>query len=141
MKLAKNLANCVMVICSIFIRTVQFIRWGFKKLNLRNNYTTFPIAPDFIRSEKGKHCRNNSVNVLKEFVPPSGDVADAVTARNECEEYCWTQDDCWGCSVYCGPPCQWNAIPNCGVYDNWTGLIDGDITQKSGGNRIHMVLS
>ena len=59
-------------------------------------------------------------------------MADAITARNECEEYCSTQENCWGCSVQCGSLCQWNAIPDCGVYDNWTGLIAGDITQKPG---------
>ena len=89
----------------------------------------------------GKHCRKKNANVFKEFTPLSGNVADAIASRNEWEEYCLTQERCWGCSVHCDGTCQWNAIPECGGYVNWPGLIDGDITQKPGEGRIHMVLS
>jgi hypothetical protein len=67
---------------------------------------------------------------LKEFVPTSDGVADAEVARNQCETFCWTSASCWGCSVHCGSPCQWNAIPSCGTEKTWSGKIAGDITQK-----------
>ena len=103
------------------------------------NFTHLPIVPGFIRSSKGKRCRESNVDVLNSFIPPSGKAVDAMAIRDECEIYCSTHDNCWGCSVYCGSPCQWNAIPNCEIYDDWTGLIEGDITQKPGNNKIHML--
>ena len=68
--------------------------------------------------------------MIKEFLPSSKDLSDARIARNECEEYCSTDEACWGCSVYCTQLCQWNAIPDCGIYEKWTGLIEGDVTKK-----------
>ena len=118
----------------IMYRNVQEYK-NYRTLSTLNNYITFPIRTDFIRSKKGKHCRKNNENVLEEFTRPSGGGDDAIMSRNECEEYCLTQETCWGCSVYCGTPCQWNAITDCGDYDNWAGLIDGDVTHKEGENR------
>ena len=93
------------------------------------------ILLGFTRSAKGKFCQYNTVNVLKEFRPSSGAIAEAIKSRDECEEYCSTQESCWGCSVHCASPCQWNAIPACGLNNDWMGLIDGDITQKPGKRR------
>ena len=55
---------------------------------------------------------------------------DAMESRDECENYCNGKLECWGCSVHCASPCQWNAIPECGQWKSWSGVIDGDITQK-----------
>ena len=89
-------------------------------------------CPDFVRSEKGKYCSKNTHGVLKEFVPSSSSVQDAITIRNECEQYCRVDETCWGCSVHCGSPCQWNAVPECGTFKNWGGMIEGDVTHKQG---------
>ena len=88
---------------------------------------------DFIRSKKGNRCQKNNLNVLKKFKFPDGFVNDAFMALDECEKYCATKENCWGCAVYCnGGDCQINAITECGSNEKWTGLIDGDISQKPG---------
>ena len=94
----------------------------------------------FNRSEKGKYCSKNKDNVIKAFIPTSGGIDDAIMSRNECEDYCQNDETCWGCSVHCGNPCQWNAIPECGNYNDWGGVIEGDITRKitSDGNFYRM---
>ena len=67
---------------------------------------------------------------MKEFVPASSLIVDAIKSRDACESYCDGQSGCWGCSVHCGNPCQWNAIPDCGRINNFGGIIEGDITKK-----------
>lgn len=86
--------------------------------------------PEAFLRFRGKHCSRNRENVIKDFVPSSASDADAEVARDKCEEFCNTQEKCWGCSIYCGHPCQWNAIPSCGNFKSWTGKIDGDIIEK-----------
>ena len=51
-----------------------------------------------------------------------------------CERYCSKHIECWGCSVDCSTSedCQWNALSDCGELKNWTGLSEGDISQKPG---------
>ena len=87
---------------------------------------------EFDRSKKGKYCHFHGVNVLKEFIPVSSYIEDAIVSRDACETYCKGKSECWGCSIQCKPKCQWNAIPQCGKIHNLAlgGLIDGDITQK-----------
>lgn len=95
----------------------------------------------FDRSPKGVYCSNNRQGVLKEFPTPSSSVADAYDALARCENYCWGEDQCWGCSVDCpseplrygilGRGCQYSAIPSCGMRLNWAGQIVGDISQKN----------
>ena len=70
--------------------------------------------------------------MLKEFLFPTDDFSDPSKALMGCEMYCSKNNDCWGCSVHCSPSdnCQWNAITECGELLNWTGLIEGDVTQK-----------
>ena len=93
------------------------------------------LFTEFIRSEKGKYCEFNTKNTLKEFIIASStETATAGLSRNSCEDYCRKEQTCWGCSVHCGSPCQWNAIPECGTVKDWHGMIEGDITQKSGIN-------
>ena len=72
--------------------------------------------------------------MLKEFIFLSDEFPDSSKALLGCEMYCSENNDCWGCSVYCSAPdnCQWNAITDCGELLNWTGLIEGDVTQKPG---------
>ena len=100
----------------------------YNKNHATSDHTIFCL--EFDRSEKGKYCQFNTRNVLKEFIPVSTSIEDAIISRDECENYCNDKSECWGCSVHCGSPCQWNAIPECGVWHGWGGLIDGDITQK-----------
>ena len=87
---------------------------------------------DFLRLKKGKWCSKNREGVLKVFVPSSSSVQDAITVRNECEEYCRVEETCWGCSVDCKNPCQRTAILACGTLIEWGGLIEGDVTYKQG---------
>ena len=89
---------------------------------------------DFVRSNKGFHCSKRNGNVLKEFIFPTDDFSDQTKALMGCEMYCSKNNDCWGCSVHCSSSdnCQWNAITECGELSNWTGLIEGDVTQKPG---------
>ena len=69
--------------------------------------------------------------MLKAFIAKSSSNEDAFDSLNACESYCKGEVECWGCSVHCGNPCQWNAIPTCGKRINWSGKIEGDITQKA----------
>ena len=70
--------------------------------------------------------------MLKEFMFPTDDFSDPSKALMGCEMYCSKNNDCWGCSVHCNPSanCQWNAMTECGELLNWTGLIEGDVSQK-----------
>ena len=91
---------------------------------------------DFIRS-KGKRCNKRKGTVLAKFrihnkTMPNGQIHNALVARNECENYCAAKEDCWGCSVDCEKNCHWNALQDCGVQEDYSGIIDGDITQKPG---------
>ena len=103
----------------------------------------------FARIPKGRYCHSNTEldNVrLKPFnarrtipnpthtnSPPTDEnIEDALIARNECEVWCSNDPKCWGCSVVCGNSCAWNALSRCGTFEKWIGLIEGDITQKSG---------
>ena len=91
------------------------------------------VSPGFIRSERGKYCETDISNILKEFSPPSSQENNyTYRARNECEEYCLAHEACWGCSVDCKFQCHWNAISKCDALTDWTGLINGDVTQKPG---------
>ena len=87
---------------------------------------------EFDRSQPGKYCQLNKVNVLKEFIPVTSYTEDAIVSRDVCEDYCKGNSECWGCSIHCTPKCQWNAIPECGKTQNINngGMIEGDITQK-----------
>ena len=85
-----------------------------------------------MRSEKGFTCYTKDDDVLKKFLLNSRGTSDAIVSRNECENYCSTQRNCWGCSVNCNKTCQWNALTGCRDQRPWKGLIKGDITQKTG---------
>eukprot|EP00931_Biecheleriopsis_adriatica_P042677 TRINITY_DN24339_c0_g1_i1.p1 TRINITY_DN24339_c0_g1~~TRINITY_DN24339_c0_g1_i1.p1 ORF type:complete len:538 (-),score=63.67 TRINITY_DN24339_c0_g1_i1:100-1608(-) len=89
-----------------------------------------PYQVKFVRSYPGKSCEGAGVNVLRPFVPVSTSDADAIRARDRCESFCRGIHGCWGCSVHCGQPCQWNAIQACGKEKDWKGKILGDITRK-----------
>jgi len=97
----------------------------------------------FERSAKGAYCSNNRVDLIKRFNPKPGvdALARAYDSRNRCEEYCLSDDACWGCSVDCqggtaygsgigGVDCAWNAVSSCGTQMKWEGLAGGDITKK-----------
>ena len=85
-----------------------------------------------MRSEKGKYCNTNNGDVLETFFLNSRSMQDAVVSRNECEKYCLSKENCWGCSVSCNRTCEWKAITNCIDQKPWRGLIKGDIAQKTG---------
>ena len=70
--------------------------------------------------------------MLKEFVFPTNVFSTSSKALMGCENYCSNIYKCWGCSIYCSTTdnCQWNAITDCGELQNWTGLTEGDVSQK-----------
>lgn len=94
----------------------------------------------FKRSPKGVYCQNNHADLIKAFPMGDSTLAAAYSARNQCEQYCWEDAKCWGCSVDCpsepllygflAKACQWNAISACGKEMPWSGSINGDITEK-----------
>ena len=69
----------------------------------------------------------------------------AIRARSDCEEFCSWQPTCNGCSInlIITMPIRWqyNAIPDCGKKEGWTGMIEGDITQKTGTAIVQMTLT
>ena len=82
------------------------------------------------------YCTLNN-DKIKAFVPPSGSDADAVIARDLCEEFCTAHTDCWGCSIathYIGAQSsgwfQWNAIESCGTTVAVEAKIEGYVTEK-----------
>ena len=90
------------------------------------------FASEFLRYEKGYQCSKTNIDVLKRFPSNSKTLIDLFDARMKCEKYCAIEDDCWGCSANCESSCQWNAIPDCGSTEMWSGMIAGDISQKPG---------
>ena len=82
----------------------------------------------------GRRCKVSTDKILKKFLFPSQYILDATTARKECENYCATKSSCWGCSIDCNhiDVCQFNAINQCDMEEDWPGLTKGDITQKPG---------
>ena len=87
---------------------------------------------DFVRSDKGVHCSKRNDKVLKEFFFPTDIFSTESKALMGCENFCSNISNCWGCSVHCSTigNCQWNAISDCGELQNWTGLTEGDVSQK-----------
>ena len=98
----------------------------------------FGILPAFIRSVKGYQCTFNLANILSNFPSYSPSTGDLAIARNNCEDFCRDQDQCWGCNVHCVDAftewtnCQWNAIQRCDKIVRWKGKIKGDVTHKPG---------
>ena len=109
------------------------------------------------RSDVGRRCsrRSDVGNVLQTF-KPKGNIAyemhangviyqtvtlteenrkDAILARDECEKWCHDHESCFACSTECGTDentCTWNALKQCGAWQFWDGIINGDISVKIG---------
>ena len=98
----------------------------------------FRILSAFVRSVKGYQCTFNKAYILSRFPSYSPSTQDLAVARDNCEDYCRDQDQCWGCSVHCvdaftrNTSCEWNAIKRCDKIVPWTGKIKGDVTHKPG---------
>ena len=86
----------------------------------------------FIRSKKGRRCSSSNRNVLHSFVTVTPNASDSNVAQAKCEKYCSMNTGCWGCSISCDKVCQWNAIDDCGVLEDWGGVVKGGVTQKPG---------
>lgn len=52
-------------------------------------------------------------------------------ARDECEQYCLDEDECWGCTFHCGNDCHWIAITECKELKT-DRFQKGGATQKPG---------
>ena len=90
----------------------------------------FASTEEFLRSEKGTRCKIRSSNIIKSFVFPSLSISNATVAISLCEKYCAMSQKCWGCSIQGTDSFQIDAITDCGKVENWTGLIDGEVSQK-----------
>ena len=94
----------------------------------------------FVPQGKGKYCKLNHQNVLKQFEMVDVGLHAAAAALKQCEDYCSASGACWGCSVDCSVPglgsdpsksrCYYSAIPACGPMLDWAGLVAGDVAQK-----------
>ena len=104
----------------------------------------------------GRRCsrRSENANVLKIFKPQTniaykttkdGDYEtatltddnrkDAMFARDECVKWCSNQENCFACSSDCSvdkDTCTWNALKQCGAWQFWDGIIEGDVSEKEG---------
>ena len=100
-------------------------------------FLAFP--DDYFRFYKGVICSQRTENVLKEFIFPTNMIIDATTALIECEKYCGRVERCWGCSAHTNTSNQWNAITKCGGLEKWEGLIQGDVTQKPGTEKMYIL--
>lgn len=115
-----------------------------------------PASSTFLHLGKGKYCQNNHIGLIKAFAPKTSSVADETAAMKACEQYCSTDEKCWGCSVDCVPArsanaatggCgtgkqgNWNAITSCGQFMHWQGLLDGDVSEKRMGGNATITLS
>lgn len=99
----------------------------------------------FVRSPKGQYCSLNKQNILQAFQPPNPSDAEAEKALGQCEAFCKTSSQCWGCSVdlidQSEGLARWLAIPDCGKVLSWAGKIPGDISQKVGDGNATLTLS
>ena len=86
----------------------------------------------FVHHAKGGRCEKANIDVLNTFHPMSQNEVDMIKAREECENYCFQKEHCWGCSVFCATLCMWNALSDCGEIQNTTGVLFENITQKPG---------
>lgn len=84
----------------------------------------------FIRREE-KACDNGAINELESFEVSNDSTISHLNARDECEEYCFSERNCWGCMFDCKNDCKWNAITDCTKL-KLNELGKGGITQKPG---------
>mmetsp|Transcript_39782 Transcript_39782/g.92029 ORF Transcript_39782/g.92029 Transcript_39782/m.92029 type:complete len:894 (-) Transcript_39782:67-2748(-) len=106
----------------------------------------------FDMSPKGEFCEHNRDSKIQAFPMHGSTFAAAEAARDQCQQFCWNEANCWGCSVDCETApyaygtlltaCQWNAIKSCGSVKKWSGSITGDISRKQPqGGRVQITLS
>ena len=67
-------------------------------------------------NSKGLFCQNQNSFSLKTFPDPAESMPNTTIAKEQCEGYCGTTKDCWGCAFQCNRTCEWNALTSC--YDN-----------------------
>ena len=96
---------------------------------------------EFIRSEKNISCDVNKKNTLERFPYDTWtSLNDSNTAGhlernsslNQCERYCASKNECWGCIDNCQNSCQWIAVSQCDGLSAATALVSGDSFQKTG---------
>ena len=96
-------------------------------------FLAFP--DDFAKSISVDGCKEPGDDILKRFTctdtAPS-QIINKSFARNECELYCSTDKNCWGCRQVCHNSCQWNAVKDCTIKENSENGLEALITQKTG---------
>ena len=68
---------------------------------------------------------------MKSFKILNDNPTSLLSARDECEEYCFNVSNCWGCNFDCENDCKWNSITECTKL-KLNELEKGGITQKPG---------
>ena len=68
---------------------------------------------EFVRSKKEQSCDHNDARFLKSFEFRNDRFENSMIALTECETYCSTDPDCWGCSRDCEKRCLWTAVTDC----------------------------
>ena len=95
-----------------------------------NLFTWCFIFSGFIRQEE-KACDHGATNELESFEVLNDNLTYFLNARDECEEYCSSVSNCWGCNFDCENDCKWNSITECTKL-KLNELGKGGITQKPG---------
>ena len=90
---------------------------------------------DFIYNENESRCLRIDSNILKEFTFSTTLTPNSSIARYQCEHYCSTRLECWGCENYCDQTCKWSAINKCEQERNVSVGKETNISQKPGNTR------
>ena len=85
---------------------------------------------DFVHSGKGARCKVNDSGILKPFPILSMQPNDTLDALLACKKYCADNEHCWGCSIQGSTSYKMNAINDCYKKETWSGLIEGEVSQK-----------
>lgn len=95
-------------------------------------------------SDKGVYCKNVEADPLQRFPAKNGlsGLVAAMDSMKRCQNYCFGNNDCWGCSVNAvnggaqdgidckDGACAWNALRSCPEQQLWPGVIPGDVAEK-----------
>ena len=87
---------------------------------------------DFVHSKAEQRCKTDKDDVLKEFSYHNELMTNSSMALRECEEYCVTDERCWGCTGSCTDLCRSYAITGCKDEDKDLTVLNQHVSQKPG---------
>ena len=97
------------------------------------------FSNEFMRSSDGRSCRKRNKDILKSFTIPIETSVNLSEVLSKCEKYCALKSNCWGCSKDCTMDCQYNAIPACGGFEEWTDKSSDAIVSIKPGIICHTI--